>query len=133
MRNQPYYQQAPNLPLLWRGIAAASLLWLVAICSLEVNANKTSDIEHHGVVASVDVPLHANSEHSLSLKRFFSRHKNQSTSVDLPEPCWILLGGDHWVNQSLLVTAPQNFPALSPLIYPRSWHSPNTPRAPPLV
>jgi hypothetical protein len=134
MCNQPHYHQAPSLPFLWRGIAAASLLWLLAIFSLEVNAYKTAnEFDRHGIVASVDMPLHANSEHSFSLKRYFSRHKDQPSSVELPEPFWVLLASDPLAPLLLVATNQHSSAAPSLPICAHQWQTLNVPRAPPLV
>ncbi|WP_062063746.1 hypothetical protein [Cellvibrio sp. OA-2007] len=65
--HSPMQQQTFNR-LLWSGILAVGFLWLLALGSVgDQFQHSGSDVERDGRVASVDMPLHASSEHSLSL------------------------------------------------------------------
>lgn len=138
MRNPSSHPPAP-LPAIvaggiaWRGVLLVGLLWVLAIYQLGGQTVQLDSAERRGIAASIDAPLHANSEHSFSLKRHFSRAKNQPNSLESPEPLWLLLASEFrlapasdFVRQSLLAE-------IAPAISWLQLQSLNVPRAPPLV
>jgi hypothetical protein len=143
MSSHPCVYRQSQLHLLWGGCLAVSLLWLLALW----NPGSTSDVigGRQGVVATQDMPLHASSEHSLSLKRFFYRYKNHPKSAegltsaersDTPgyiDRIWSLSSAE-FIAASLLSDAQKNNSAIdSPRIYLHQLQALNAPRAPPLV
>ncbi len=131
---QSQNQQQTTNRLLWGGILAVGILWLLAAFGVGNKAEYSgSDTGRKGVVASVDMPLHANSEHSLALKRFFNRDKDQPKSAETPDPIWALTHRNFLASLPL-VAAHQHTPtANSPRICRHQSQSLNVPRAPPLV
>ena len=70
-------------------------LCLLASWSLESSADySVNDAGRNSRLVSVDMSLHANSEHSFTLKRFLSRYKDQPKSAEPPEPIWVLAAND---------------------------------------
>ncbi len=126
----------PALPptLVWRGLLAVGLLWLLALGSWELGAaHGVSDTDRRSLAPLVDMPLHANSDHSLSLKRFFPRPKTQPDALDLPDTPWALLPGN-----LLAVSFPHHGLAHFSLTFTsgvcrHQLQALNVPRAPPLV
>lgn len=137
MPNHPCVYRQPQLPPLLGGCLAVALLWFLALWNLgSPNDIVGSDAGRHSVVASQDMPLHANSEHSLSLKRFFSRNKSASKSADIFPPAdsvWSFPSTEY-IAALLPLVAQQNNSAIdSPLVYLHQLQALNAPRAPPLV
>jgi hypothetical protein len=143
MSSHPCVYRQSQLHPFWGGCLAVSFLWLLALW----NPGSASDVVGgpQGVVAAQDMPLHASSEHSLSLKRFFSRYKNQFTSAEnftpaecyeptgYADPVWSLPSGE-FSAALLLSVAQQDSSAFdSPRIYLHQLQALNAPRAPPLV
>jgi hypothetical protein len=146
MPNQPCDNRQLQLHPLLGGCLAVSLLWLLALWNLgSTNDAVGSDAGRHDVVAAQDMPLHANSEHSLSLKRFFSRYKNHSESAEgfasaersnttgHADSIWSLPAGEFITALSLSVEQQKNVAVSSPCIYLHQLQALNAPRAPPLV
>lgn len=145
MRNHPlpYLQEyAPYLTSLGRGLLGISLLSFLAIFTWGENNHSVNidfDASPNGAVGVVDMPLHANSEHSLSPKRFLNRDKSQRNSFgvselsDLPEPFWILLGDEFSWPQSLSAIRPYKSAVGLPPIGLPQWVTLNISRAPPIV
>jgi hypothetical protein len=130
---QPLLQQQSTIRLLWGGIFVVGFLCLLAGWSLESSADySSSDAGRNSRVVSVDMPLHANSEHSFTLKRFFSRYKDQPKSAEPPEPIWALTAHD--IIASLpLVPARSHDATQRPHIALHQLQTLNISRAPPLV
>lgn len=127
-------QQQTTNRLLWSGILAVGILWLLAAFSVGNKAEYSgSDAGRKGVVASVDMPLHANGEHSFALKRFFKRDKDQPRSVETPDPIWALTHREFLASLPLVTAHQHNPAACSPRICRYQLQSLNVPRAPPLV
>lgn len=126
-------QQSSHRPV-WGGILVVGLLCLLAAWSLDPTAEYVgSDVERNGRAVSVDMPLHANSEHSLSLKRFLNRYKDQPKSADPIEPIWVLRASEIIValpliaaNMHKLIFHPPHFGLLQ-------LQTLNISRAPPIV
>lgn len=146
MSHQSCDHRQLHLHPLLGGCLAVSLLWLLALWNLGfTNDVVGSDASRHGVVASQDMPLHANSEHSLSLKRFFSRYKNHPESAEgftaaerlaptgYADPIWSLPSGEFITALSLSVAQQNKSAFASPRIYLHQLQALNAPRAPPLV
>jgi hypothetical protein len=127
-------QQQATHRLLWSGILAVGILWLLAAFSVGNKAEYSgSDTGRKGVAAVVDMPLHASGEHSLALKRFFNRDKDQPGSAETPDPIWALTHREFLASLSL-VAAKQHNPATHSLCICRyQLQTLNVPRAPPLV
>lgn len=127
-------QQQSNHQPLWGGILVVGFLCLLAAWSLDPTTDYLgSDTERNSRVVSVDMPLHATSEHSFTLKRFFTRHKDQPKSAEPAEPIWALSSGEI-IATLPLVTANQHNPAArSPYFSLYQLQTLNISRAPPLV
>jgi hypothetical protein len=127
-------QQQSTIRLLWSGILAVSILWLLAAGNIEFSSDYVGNNKgSNGIVASVDMPLHANSEHSFTLKRFFSRYKDQPKSAEPPEPIWSLTANDIIALLPRVTARLHNSAAQNPHIYPHQLQTLNISRAPPLV
>lgn len=127
-------QQQSTIRLLWSGILAVGILCLLTAWSPGSHAGYVgSDTGRDGFAVSADMPLHANSRHSLALKRFFNRYKDQPKSTEPPDPIWALTSGE-FIDSLPLVAANQHSPTInSPLISLHQLQTLNVPRAPPLV
>lgn len=138
MRNPSSHSPAP-LPatvaggIVWRGVLLVGLLWVLAIYQLGGQTVQLDSAERRGIAASIDTPLHANSEHSFSLKRHFSRAKNQPNSLESPEPLWLLLAGEFRAVPALYFSRQSLLSAAAPGVCWQQLQSLNVPRAPPLV
>lgn len=131
---QTHLQHQSTIRLLWSGILAASLLWLLAVGNIEFSSDYAgSNKGSNGIIASVDLPLHANSEHSFTLKRFFSRYKDQPKSAEPPEPIWALTANDLIAVFPRVTARLHNSAAVNPHIYLHQLQTLNISRAPPLV
>lgn len=131
---QPYNLQQSNLRLLWSGVLAVGILCLLAAWSLGSHAEYASgDTGRGGFAVSVDMPLHANSEHSLSLQRFFNRYKDQPKPVEPPQSIWALTPSEFIVSLPCVAANQHNLTAHSPHIHLHQLQTLNVPRAPPLV
>lgn len=98
-------QQQTFNRLLWSGFLAVGFLWLLALGGLGDQAQHVgSDITRNGSVASVGMPLHASSEHSLSLKRFLNRYSDQPKSAEPIEPICVLSANEYVVALPLIAT-----------------------------
>jgi hypothetical protein len=84
-------------------------------------------------LVSVDMPLHATSEHSFTLKRYFTRHKDQPKSAEPVEPIWALSSGEFIAAQPLVAANQHNPAARSPHFRLYQLQTLNISRAPPLV
>lgn len=127
-------QQQSNHRPLWGEILVVGFLCLLAAWSLDPTTEYSgSDAERNGRVVSVDMPLHATSEHSFTLKRFFTRHKDQPKSAEPVEPIWAL-GSGEIIAKLPLVAANQYNPAARPPYFSLyQLQTLNISRAPPLV
>lgn len=126
----------PALPptLVWRGLLAVGLLWLLVLGSWEPgSAQGVSDTDRRSLAPLVDMPLHANSDHSLSVKRFFPRPKTQPDALDLPDTPWALLPGNLWVAPFPHHGAAQVGLDFTSGVCRHQLQALNVPRAPPLV
>lgn len=131
---QPYSLQQSNLRLLWSGVLTVGILCLLAAWSFGSHAEYVDSNTGHGRFAvSVDMPLHASSEHTLSLQRFFNRYKDQPKPVEPAEPIWALTAGEYIVSLPFVARNQQNLAAHSPHIHLHQLQTLNVPRAPPLV
>lgn len=123
-----HIQQQTTHRLLWSGFLAVGILWLLAACSIGDKTENSSGITER----SVDMPLHANGETTLALKRFFKRANNQSSSTEPSPPIWALAASEFIISPP---PANQNqFPAVlsaNKRLY--QFQALNVPRAPPLV
>lgn len=134
MPNQPCDHHQPQLHSRLGGCLAVSLLWLLALWNLgSTNDLVGSDASRHGVVAAQNMPPHANSDHSLSLKRFFSRHKDQPKSAESPEPIWASTANEFVALLPLVAARLNNSAAQNPRIRLHQLQTLNISRAPPLV
>lgn len=131
-----HYQALSPVPVwkavAWRSVLLVGLLWLAALYT-GTQTTPWGAAKQNGIATAIDAPLHANSEHSFSLKRFFSRTKSQPNTLESPEPLWLLLASEFrlapasdFVRQSLLAE-------IAPAISWLQLQSLNVPRAPPLV
>ncbi len=129
----PMRQQTFNR-LLWGGILAVGFLWILALGSVGDQFQRIgSDVERDGRVASVDMPLHASSEYSLSLKRFLNRYKDQPKSTESIEPIWVL-GASEIIVAVPLIAANTHKPIIhSPYFSLLQLQTLNISRAPPIV
>ncbi|MGV8837479.1 hypothetical protein [Cellvibrio sp.] len=131
---QPLLQQQSTIRFLWGGIFVVGFLCLLAGWSLESSADySSSDAGRNSRVVSVDMPLHANSEHSFTLKRFFSRNKDQPRSAEPPEPIWALTANDIITLHSHVTARLHNSTEQYPHIFLHQLQTLNISRAPPLV
>ena len=127
-------QQQSNHRPFWGGILVVGFLCLLAAWSLDPTAEYSgSDTERNGRVVSVDMPLHANSEHSFTLKHFFTRHKDQPKSAEPVEPIWALSSGEFILVLSLAAVNQNNPIGHSPYFSLHNLQTLNISRAPPLV
>jgi hypothetical protein len=134
MPNQSCDHRQPQLHSRLGGCLAVSLLWLLALWNLgSANDLVGSDASRHDVVAAQNMPLHANSEYSLSLKRFFSRHKDQPKSAESPEPIWAATANEFVALLPLVAARLNNFAAQNPPTRLHQLQTLNISRAPPLV
>lgn len=126
-------QQSNNRPL-WSGILVVVFLYLLAACGLGSTTEYSgSDTGRNGRVVSVDMPLHATSEHSFTLKRFFTRHKDQPKSAEPAEPIWALSSAEIIAALPLVAADQHNPSAPSPHFRLYQLQTLNISRAPPLV
>lgn len=146
MSNPPCDHRQSQLHPLLGGCLAVGILWLLVLWNLgSSNDVVSSDAGRQGVAASQDMPLHANSEHSLSIKRFFSRYKNhpestegftspeRSNTTGYADPIWSLPAGEFIAALSLSFAQQKNGAVNSPRIYLHQLQALNAPRAPPFV
>lgn len=126
-------QQSNNRPL-WGGILVVGFLYLLAAWGIgSTTEYPGSDTGRNSRVVSVDMPLHATSEHSFTLKRFFTRHKDQPKSAEPAEPIWALSSAEIIAALPLVAVNQQNTAASSPHFRLYQLQTLNIPRAPPLV
>lgn len=125
--------QQSTIRLLWGGILVASLLAFFAAWNIGSAANYGGDTGRSGVVASVDMPLHVNTEHTLSLKRLFNNCNGQPKSAESPEPVWALAAGEFIASLPFVAAHQDKRTGLSPHIRLYQLQTLNVPRAPPLV
>lgn len=126
-------QQQSSVRLLWGGMLVVGFLCLLASWSLGASADySVSDAERNSHLVSVDMPLHANSEHSFTLKRFFSRYKDQPTCAEPPEPIWSLTANVVSLLPHLTASL-HNAAAQHPYLSLHHLQTLNISRAPPLV
>lgn len=134
MHNPPDTQQYLNSTLLRGGFLAVGILWLLAFWSFGGIANYSDASKgRSGFAATVDMPLHANGEHSFSVKRSFTRAKDQPKSLELPEPGWALAVSEFIAALPLVAANQQSLASNSPFIGLYQLQTLNIPRAPPLV
>lgn len=127
-------QQQSSVRLLWGGMLVVGFLCLLASWSLESSADySVGDAGRNSRLVSVDMPLHANSEHSFTLKRFFSRYKDQPTSAEPPEPIWSLTANDIIALLPRVTARSHNAAAQHPHLSLHQLQTLNISRAPPLV
>ncbi|HCS63329.1 MAG TPA: hypothetical protein DIW64_04175 [Cellvibrio sp.] len=130
--SQSSYQ--PNLPLLRGGVLAVGILWLLVLWNLGANSDDlVGGANPKSITASADMPLHVNSEYSLTLNRFLNRHKDQFRLVEPLEPIWALLSGEFIVSLPCVVANQHSLSAYFPRIHIHQLQTLNAPRAPPLV
>ena len=130
IRNPPLLNIAP----FWGGISAIGILCVLAIWSVGSGAAYgINDLERSSVVVALDNPLHASGDYSLSIKRFYSRHQDQRSTVKLPEPFWSFPSAE--LNSLLLVffAGQKHFYRYSPCVCLHQLQVLNVPRAPPLA
>lgn len=127
-------QQQTINRLLWGGILAIGILCLWATWNFNDDAEYVgSDTGQSEFSVAADMPLHANGEYSLALKRFLTRYKDQPKPVELSDPVWAITFGE-FIDPLLSVVANQHNPdAYSAHIYQYQLQTLNSPRAPPLV
>ncbi|MFC3115898.1 hypothetical protein [Cellvibrio fontiphilus] len=118
--------------LLMAGLLPASLLWLFVIYSLGIAAPAQTP-DQRSLNVTRDAPLHVSGDYALSLKRYFSQHRNQSANPagdsDHSDPVWGALG-DFFIllpTVQVITAAVADAPRLD---WPQH-RSLNTPRAPP--
>jgi hypothetical protein len=127
-------QQQSSVRLLWGGMLVVGFLCLLASWSLESSADySVSDAGRNSRLVSVDMPLHANSEHSFTLKRFLSRYKDQPKSAEPPEPTWVLAANDVIALFPCATARSHNSAAQTPHFSLHQLQTLNISRAPPLV
>ena len=127
-------QQQTFNRLLWSGILAVGFLWILALGSVGDQIKHVgSDVERDGRVVSVDMPLHASGEHSLSLKRFLNRYKDQPKSADPIEPIWVLRANEFIVALPLTAANTHKLTIHSPFFSLLQLQTLNISRAPPIV
>jgi hypothetical protein len=130
---QTHLQQQSTIRLLCSGILAVGILCLLAAWNLGSYAEYAgSDSGRNGLAVSVDMPLHANSEYSLALKRFFNRDKDQPKPFDQPDPIWAT-SGELIASLPLAAANLHNPATYSPCICLYQLQTLNAPRAPPLA
>ena len=130
---QTHLQQQSTIRLLGSGILAVSILCLLAAWSLGSHSgHANSDRDPSGFAVAMHMPLQANSELSLTLKRFFNRDKDQPKPAEPSDPIWATSG--EFIASPQLVAANQHNPlAQSPRICRHQLQTLNAPRAPPLA
>lgn len=129
-----HLQQQSTVRLLWGGMLVVGFLCLLASWSLGSSADySVSDAGRNSRLVSVDMPLHANSEHSFTLKRFFSRYKDQPKSAEPPEPIWSLTANDIISLLPRVTARSHNAAAQHPHLFLHQLQTLNISRAPPLV
>lgn len=134
MHNPSGTQQHLNSTRLRAGCLAVGIVWLLALWSFGGAAYFGDGIKGRtDLTARVDLPLHANGEYSLSLKRFFNRYKDQPKAAEPPEPIWALTSTEE--NAALdIVAANQQSPVINtPVFCLQQFQTLNIPRAPPVV
>lgn len=127
-------QQQSNHRPVWGGILVVGFLCLLAAWSLDPTAEYSgSDTERNSRVVSVDMPLHASSEHSFSLKRYFSRYKDQPKSAEPIEPLWVLRASEIILALPLIVANTHKLIFHPPHFGLLQLQTLNISRAPPIV
>ncbi|MDR7090519.1 hypothetical protein [Cellvibrio fibrivorans] len=128
------YLQQSTLRLLLSGIFVVGILCLLAAWNY---ANKTEyfadNTGSNGFTIAVDMPLHANGEVSLALKRFIYRYKNQPKPVEPIDPIWALSSGEFIVVLPCVAASQHTATLLSPYLSLYQLQTLNISRAPPLV
>lgn len=134
MPTNAHLQQQQNVRLLLSGVLAASILWLLAAWILGEKIDYvSSDSSHNGVLVSVDMPLHANSEHTFTIKRFFNRAKDRPKSAEPADVIWALVPAEYSVWPFSSGTTQSTSAISLPHVCLHQLHALNAPRAPPLV
>lgn len=127
-------QQQSNYRPVLGGMLVVGFLCLLAAWSLDPTAEYSGiDTERNGRVVSVDMPLHASSEHSLSLKRFLNRYKDQPKSADPIEPIWVLSANECISALPLTAANTHKLTIHSPHFSLLQLQTLNISRAPPIV
>ena len=130
IRNQPPLYIAP----FWGGVLAIGILCVLAIWSVGSGAAYgINDLERSGVVVALDNPLHASGDYPLSVKRFYSRHKDQPSSLKLPESFWSLPSAELNSLLPVFFAGQKRFHHYSPRVFLHQLQVLNVPRAPPLA
>lgn len=134
MSINPHQLQTSTVRLLWSGILAVGILCLLATWNLGHKAGYVAgDNGRSSVAVSVDMPLQVTAEHSLALKRFFNRAKNQPSSNEPPAPDWALIVAELIAVQPLSVASLHHPVTQSSRIPQHQLQTLNVSRAPPLV
>ncbi|WP_323814097.1 hypothetical protein [Cellvibrio sp. NN19] len=128
-----------SMRLLWGGLLAASILWLLALASNN-GVYVAGDAGSKSVAASLEMPLHVPAEHSRALKRFFKRTSNPPSTdlshhlaaTETPVALWVLIASEFVVTPSL-TAAFSVAESSSPRVYLQQLQSLDSPRAPPFV
>lgn len=128
-----------SMRLLWGGLLAASILWLLALASNN-GAYVAGDAGRKSVAASLEMPLHVPAEHSRALKCFFKRSSNYPTTdlshhlsaTETPVALWVLIASEFVVAPSLTAEFPVA-ESSTPRVYLQQLQTLDSPRAPPFV
>ena len=131
---QSRIQQQSTVRLLWSGILAVGFLWILALGSVGDHIQHSGgDVGRNGRVVSLDMPLHASSEYSLSLKRFLNRYKDQPKSAEPNESIWVLSANEFIVALPLIAANTHRPIIHSPYFSLLQLQTLNISRAPPIV
>lgn len=128
-----------SMRLLWGGLLAAGILWLLVLATNNGVYGAGED-GRKSVAASLELPLHVPAEHSRALKRFFKRTSNYpSTDIspplsadETPVALWVLIASEFVFAPPLTAdfSVANNS---SPRVYLQQLQSLDAPRAPPFV
>lgn len=133
-RQEHNYPQPYLASFYWRGMLAVGLLWMLAIWNIGGSAEiSINNLGRSDVVATQDFRLHASGDYSLSVKRFYSRYQDQSSSLKLSDPHWNLHSTAITNLLLLFISTEQNPYTYVPAIRLYQLQVLNAPRAPPLV
>lgn len=129
-RNYPQ----PYLASFWGGILVVGMLWMLAIwnvgASVEISVNV---LERSSAIATQDLRLHTSGDYSPSVKRFYSRYQDQSSSLKLSDPQWNLHSTEITGLLPVFVSSEKTSYTYFPAIRLHQLQALNAPRAPPLV
>lgn len=134
MSPQERHYPLPHRALLWGGVVAIGMLWVLALWSFGANVEYgVGDLKQSGVAAPQHIGLHASGDYPSNIQRVHSRHQDQPSSLKLSDPFWKILSTEASYLPSIFFTARHNPYAYFPAICLHQLQALNAPRPPPLV